>query len=60
LFGEISGLCKVESLGGVKHYLREHPAFHTNAAEWIRLLEALEQGDEAKARPSLAALGVPG
>ena len=40
--------------------MSQHPAFGGKAADWVRLFEALEQGDEAKARAALSALGVPG
>jgi tetratricopeptide (TPR) repeat protein len=56
---DISGLEKVHrTFRGVKHFVSQHPAFAVKAAEWTRLLEALEQGDELKARVSLTALGV--
>jgi hypothetical protein len=54
------GLEKVRgTFSGDKHFVSQHFAFAVKAAEWVRLFEALEQGDEAKALASLAALGAP-
>ena len=58
---DLSGLDKIHwTFDGVKHFVSQNPAFAGKAAEWVRLFEALEQGDEAKARAALSALGVPG
>jgi hypothetical protein len=57
---ELAGLEKSRWIfGGTKHFVSRHPAFAAKAAEWVRFFEALEQGDEAKAQASLAALSVP-
>jgi hypothetical protein len=57
---DISGLKKVRwSFRGVEHFMSQHPAFAAKGTDWVRLFEALEQGDEEKARASLVALGVP-
>ncbi len=59
LVKDISGLEKMHwTFRGVKHFVSQHPAFAVKAAEWVRLFEALEQGDQGKAGASLAALGV--
>ena len=59
LLKDIPGLGKIDwSFGGVKHFVSQHPAFAAKAGAWVELFEALEQGDEVKARASLAALGV--
>jgi hypothetical protein len=56
----ITGLEKVRwAFTGTRHFVSRHPAFAGKAQDWVRLFEALEQGDEAKARASLAALGPP-
>jgi hypothetical protein len=60
LVKDISDLEKVRwTFNGTKQFVSQHPAFAVRSAEWVRLFEALEQGDEVKARASLAALGVP-
>jgi tetratricopeptide (TPR) repeat protein len=57
---EIPGLEKTNwSFSGVKHFVSQHTAFSAKAGEWVHLFEALEEGDEAKARTSLAALDQP-
>jgi hypothetical protein len=53
----LSGLQKVGwTFAGVRHFVSQHPAFAVKSAEWVRMFEALEQGNESNA---LAALGVP-
>jgi hypothetical protein len=60
LVKDISGLEKVRWVfSGTKHFVGQHPAFVVKSAEWVELFEALERGDEVRARASLAALGVP-
>jgi hypothetical protein len=57
---EIAGLQKLNwSFSGTKHFIEESPAFTGKAAQWVRLLEALEQSDKSKAFTALTALGVP-
>jgi tetratricopeptide (TPR) repeat protein len=60
LAGELPGLEKRNwRFRGVRHFVSQHPAFAAKAPEWDRLFEALEKGDQAVARATLAALGVP-
>jgi hypothetical protein len=57
---QIAGLDKVRwTFTGTKHFVSQHAAFAAKSADWVRLFEALEQGDEVKATASLTALGVP-
>jgi WD40 repeat protein/tetratricopeptide (TPR) repeat protein len=56
---EISGLEKVRWIfGGTKHFVDQHAAFAAKATAWVRLFEALEEGDKTKAHAALTALGV--
>jgi hypothetical protein len=60
LVTDISGLEKVRWVfSGTKHFVGQHPAFAAKSAAWVQLFEALEQGDEVRARASLAALSIP-
>jgi tetratricopeptide (TPR) repeat protein len=57
LVNDLSALGQIRwTFRGVKHYVTKHPAFATQSADWIRLFEALEQGDRAQAGAALAAL----
>jgi hypothetical protein len=56
---ELVGLEKVGwTFSGTEHFISGHPAFAAKAADWVRLFESLEQGDEKKALAALTALGV--
>jgi hypothetical protein len=57
---QIAGLDKVHwTFSGTEHFVSQHAAFAAKSADWVRLFEALEQGDEVKATASLTALSVP-
>jgi hypothetical protein len=57
---QVAGLEKTGwTFTGTKHFVSQHAAFAAHARDWVRLFEALEQGDQAKAIAALAALGVP-
>jgi hypothetical protein len=45
------------SFAGAKHFISQSPAFAPRSSDWIHLFEALEEGDEPKARSALLALG---
>ncbi|MBZ5624074.1 MAG: tetratricopeptide repeat protein, partial [Acidobacteriia bacterium] len=57
---QTAGLDKVRwTFTGTKHFASQHAAFAARSADWVRLFEAMEEGDEAKANAALTALGVP-
>jgi tetratricopeptide (TPR) repeat protein len=58
IFSQIANLQKIGwSFSGIKHFLAQHPAFAAHSSDWVHLFEALEEGDEPKARSALLALG---
>ena len=58
IFTQIHNLQKIGwTFSGTKHFLAQHPAFAAHSSDWVHLFEALEEGDEAKARAALLALG---
>jgi tetratricopeptide (TPR) repeat protein len=57
-FTQIHNLQKTGwSFSGTKHFLAQHPAFAPHSSDWVHLFEALEEGNEPKARAALLALG---
>jgi hypothetical protein len=55
----LSGFQRVRwTFGGILHFVGEHSTLATKSAEWVRLFEALEEGDQSKARAALAGLGI--
>jgi tetratricopeptide (TPR) repeat protein len=58
IFTQIHNLQKVGwSFSGTKHFIGQSPAFAAHSSDWVHLFEALEEGDEPKARAALLALG---
>jgi len=58
IFTQIHNLQKIGwSFSGTKHFLAQHPAFAPHSSDWVHLFEALEEGNEPKARTALLALG---
>jgi tetratricopeptide (TPR) repeat protein len=58
IFTQIHNLQKTGwTFSGAKHFLAQHPAFAPHSSDWVHLFEALEEGDEPKARTALLALG---
>lgn len=59
LQGELSGLQKVNWVfTGTEQYVRSHRPFEAQGSAWADLFDALQKGDEGKARAALTTLGV--